>query len=79
MSDWIMFVWKGSLWDLLVRQSMQENCFIESKTGNENYDIIIFKIDKDGCPSLECHEESDVFGKGEAMKVVILVGGTGHS
>lgn len=58
---------------------MQESCFIESDTGKENWETTVFKIGKDGWPSLECHDEKDVLGVGEERKVDTVEDGSGHS
>ena len=62
----ILFVKKDNLWVLFRRQSEQENCFIESETGNEKCETTDFKIREKGWPSLECQEDKEVLGVGEA-------------
>lgn len=40
---------------------------------------MVFKIEEDGWPSLECHDESEALGVGEAKREMEVFDSTGHS
>ena len=46
---------------------MQDNGFYkESESGKEKLDTMVFRMGKEGCPSLECQALTDVFTVGVA-------------
>ena len=57
----------------------QDNCLFEEVIGRENWETIVFKIDKERWPSRECHEKRDVFGLDEVIMATALGSETGHS
>ena len=61
-------VWeKASFLLLFEKQSMQDNGFYkESESGKEKLDTMVFRMGKEGCPSLESQALTDVFTVGVA-------------